>query len=65
MIKVIKHGYKKYHTTCLNCQCHFSYEIEDVKSKGEVQCPDCKRNCYHNSAHNAMLTSKFEDEITE
>ena len=63
MIKVIKHGYRKYHTTCDHCKCYFEYEIDDVNSKCEVQCPDCKRTCYHNATLNANLTSKFEDDV--
>ena len=63
MIKVIEHGYRKYHTTCHDCKCYFEYEIDDVNSKGEVQCPDCKRTCYHNATLNADLTSKFEGEV--
>lgn len=63
MIKVIEHGYKKYRTTCSNCKCYFEYEIDDVNSKSEVQCPDCKSACYHNAKFNADLTSKFEDEV--
>lgn len=63
MIKVIKHGYRKYHTTCDHCKCYFEYEIDDVNSKSEVQCPDCKRTCYHNATLNADLTSKFKDDV--
>lgn len=62
MIKVIEHGYKKYHTTCNNCKCYFEYEIDDVDSKGEVQCPDCKRDCHHCATLNVDLASKFEDQ---
>ena len=46
MIKVIEHGYKKYRTTCHNCECYFEYEITDVDSKGVVKCPDCEHDCY-------------------
>ena len=63
MIKVIEHGYRKYYTSCHNCKCRFEYEIDDVNSKGEVQCPDCKRICNHNATLNANLTSKFEDKV--
>lgn len=61
MIKVIEHGYIKYHTTCHDCKCYFEYEISDVNSKNIVQCPDCKRDCYHNATLNADLTSRFKD----
>lgn len=61
MIKVIEHGYRRYNTTCYDCKCCFEYEISDVDSKNMVQCPDCKRGCYHNATLNADLTSKFED----
>lgn len=62
MIKVIEHGYKKYRTSCDNCMCCFEYEINDVDSKGVVQCPDCKKDCYH-STLNVDLTSQFQDNI--
>ena len=65
MIKVIEHGYRyrKYHTTCNNCKCYFEYEIDDVNNKGDIQCPDCKRNCHHCATLNADLTSKFKDKV--
>ena len=63
MIKVIEHGYRKYHTTCHNCKCYFEYEIDDVNSTSDVQCPDCKKNCYHSATLNADLTSKFKDKF--
>ena len=58
MIKVIEHGYKKYRTTCHNCECYFEYEITDVDSKGVVKCPDCEHDCYH-ATLNADLTSQI------
>ena len=58
MIKVIDHGYKKYYASCYNCMCYFEYEIDDVNSKGVVQCPDCKNDCYHTTL-NVDLTSKI------
>lgn len=58
MIKVIEHGYKKYRTSCNNCMCYFEYEINDVDSKGVVQCPDCKKDCYH-STIDVDLTSQI------
>lgn len=58
MIKVIEHGYKKYQTSCDRCECRFEYEIDDVNSKGVVQCPDCKNDCYHTTL-NVDLTSQI------
>lgn len=46
MKQIIEHGYKKYTTICKNCNCHFSYEIEDVE-QGSVSCPDCGDTLVH------------------
>lgn len=64
MIKVIEHGYKKYHTTCHNCQCYFEYELEDIE-KGCVKCPDCGYTCSHSATLNANLTSRIREQDDE
>lgn len=59
MITVIKHGYGKYRVTCSSCRCYFEYEISDVAGDGTVECPDCKRPCYHNADLNGVMTPLF------
>ncbi len=49
MIKIIKSGKKEFHTTCPNCGCEFTYEMEDLSGKNYdyigvsnyVKCPEC------------------------
>ena len=60
MIKVIEHGYNKYHTSCRNCNCYFEYELEDIQHN-EVECPDCKNKCGHNYTLNVNLTSQIKE----
>ena len=60
MIKVIKHGYRKYTTECLTCKCFFEYELEDIE-QGYVKCPDCGHICSHNGTLNAKLTSRIDE----
>ena len=62
MIKVIKHGYKKYHTQCNNCYCHFEYELEDIEN-GSVKCPDCHYHCNHCYTLNVDYTSQIKDGV--
>ena len=51
MIKIISlPSQETYKTTCYHCQCVFSYQTEDIKSKRNdnrpcsvVKCPNCKQ----------------------
>ena len=48
MIKIIRHGIKKYRATCPECKCIFEFDESDVEAFGppydravKLNCPDC------------------------
>ena len=41
MIKVIKHGQKKFKAICANCGCEFIYDLSDMHLLGHINCVDC------------------------
>lgn len=58
MIKVIKHGKKKFSTICGNCGCEFTYELSDIVGSS-VECPDCGHYVVHD-----LVSSITEPEST-
>ena len=59
MIKVIRHGYDSYRTTCDNCNCYFEYTMADVQN-GHVYCPDCGAIILHLTSNNTG--KRFEED---
>lgn len=57
---VIEHGFVIFRTRCTNCDCYFSYSIDDVNKHNQVTCPECGASCYH-STINKDLTSQRKD----
>ncbi len=53
MIKIIKSGKKEFHTTCSNCGCEFTYDLEDLSKTDYlgaidyVKCPECGITILH------------------
>lgn len=47
MIEVIKPKPKKYIMKCYNCDCVFTYELEDVLHSNRVECPKCHNYIDH------------------
>lgn len=52
MIDVIKPKPKKYIMHCYNCDCVFTYELEDIVTTdvlhlNEVECPECHCHLEH------------------
>lgn len=40
MIEILHYGHRKYEKYCLNCGCHFTYELDDLEDF-KIRCPFC------------------------
>lgn len=60
--KIISPGIDRYHATCTDCGCKFSYERSDVhhnyvKGGERVSCPQCGHSMYHFGAGGTMWSN--------
>lgn len=49
-MEVIKHGKKRFITTCSRCGCVFAYGLDELIGRWPlktVHCPDCDEEVYH------------------
>lgn len=64
MIKVIKHGKKKFKAICANCGCEFTYELDDMRPLGCTNCVDCP-DCGQYIPHVVMRPTEGKNDEQE
>jgi len=55
MIEVITPGIKKFYCHCSNCNCYFSYGLEDLSFDNNIYCPECSEKNDHQSFTNRQI----------